>query len=258
MRNYKYLLLIIMILLLIPIFSFGENRVEEKDLLMTVLDGVGAEFIEGDIDMGGTIIDEFISKEEILLIGDKIRTELGIKGHENLEEYYFEELVEEDGFIQLIVQGVDEYKNLITFTLSTYETTSEKSEKTGETSLFVNLIKRVQFAEINDIMVKVENIFHEYNRTVNITTCVIGAIDQEIPLKDIEKSVLKTAKIIKGKVIEKYEESGILSLSIFTPYIEEYIYTGNNKMNLNIGIRFNEYEGKTYIWIGTPIIAIGY
>jgi hypothetical protein len=29
-------------------------------------------------------------------------------------------------------------------------------------------------------------------------------------------------------------------------------------MNLNIGIRFNEYEGKTYIWIGTPIIAIGY
>ncbi len=255
MRNYKYLLLIIIILLLVPILGFGERKVEEKDVLIKFLDEVGAEFIEGDIDIGGTIIDELISKEEVLLIGDKIRTELGIKGHENLEEYYFEELIEEDGFIQLIVQGVDEYNNLITFTLSTYETSGEKA---GETSLFVNLIKRMQFAEINDIIVKIENVFHKYNRPINITTCVIGTIDEKIPLEDIEKSILKTTKTIKGKVIERYEESGILSLSIFTPYIEEYMYTGNNKMNLNIGIRFNEYEGKTYIWIGTPIIAIGY
>ena len=29
-------------------------------------------------------------------------------------------------------------------------------------------------------------------------------------------------------------------------------------MNLNIAIRYNEYEEKTYIWIGTPIITIGY
>ncbi len=53
-------------------------------------------------------------------------------------------------------------------------------------------------------------------------------------------------------------EDDILSFSIFTPYIEEYIYTGSRKMNLNIAIRFNEYEDKTYIWIGTPIITIGY
>jgi len=50
-------------------------------------------------------------------------------------------------------------------------------------------------------------------------------------------------------------EDDILSFSIFTPYIEQYIYTGSRKMNLNIAIRFNEYEDKTYIWIGTPIIT---
>lgn len=255
MRNYKYLLFIIIILSLVPIFGFGERKTEEKDLLMEFLEDMEAEFVEGDIDIGGTIIDEFISREELLIIGDRIRTELGIMGYKNLDEYYFEELIEEDGFVQLIVQGVDEEQNLISFTLSSYEISEGKA---GETSLFVNLIKRVQFVGINDIILRIENIFSEYNRPINITTCVIGTIDESIPLEEIEKSILKTTKSIKGKVIEKYEESGILSLSIFTPYIEEYIYTGNNKMNLNIGIRFNEYEGKTYIWIGTPIIAIGY
>ena len=29
-------------------------------------------------------------------------------------------------------------------------------------------------------------------------------------------------------------------------------------MNLNIVVRNNEYEKKNYIWIGTPIITIGY
>lgn len=255
MRIYKYLLLIIIILLLVPIFGFSQPKVEERDLLMGILEEIGAEFVEGDVDIGGTIIDKFISKEEILLIGNEIRQELGIRGHINLEEYYFEELIQEEGFIQLIVQGVDGDNNFITFTLSSYEDFDKNS---GETSLFINLIKKLQFVEINDIIVKVEKIFHKYDKPINITTCVVGTFNEDLDLKEIDGNVLKTIKLIKGKLVEEYIEDGVLSYSIFTPYIDEYIYTGSKKMNLNIGIRFNEYENKNYIWIGTPIISIGY
>ncbi len=78
-------------------------------------------------------------------------------------------------------------------------------------------------------------------------------------LDEKEKMVLKGgAREYRGKVIEKYRDQQVLSFSIFTPYIEQYIYTGREKMNLNIVIRYNEYENKSYIWIGTPIITIGY
>jgi hypothetical protein len=254
MKRYKYLLLIVIILLLAPIFGFGERRTEDRDLLMGILGEVGADFVEGDIDIGGIILDEFISKEEMLLIGSEIREHLGIKGHLSLEEYYFEELIEEEGFIQLMVQGMDEDKNLATITLSTYEDV----DGNGETSLFINFTKKVQFVEINDIIVKVENFFHKYDSPVNITICVVGAFDEDSNLEEIDKNILKTIKLVKGKLIEEYREDGILSYSVFTPYIEEYIYTGSRKMNLNIGLRFNEYENKNYIWIGTPIISIGY
>ncbi len=79
---------------------------------------------------------------------------------------------------------------------------------------------------------------------MNITTCVMGTYDGQIDLKENEKKILGVIKTIKGSVVEEYKEDGVLSFSLFTPYIEEHVFTGNNKMNLNIAIRFNEYEGK--------------
>ena len=255
MRNYKYLLLIIIILLIVPILGFGERKVGDRDLLMGILTEVGADFVEGDIDIGGIILNEFVSKEEILLIGNDIREYLGIVGHLDLGEYYFEELIEEDDFIQLIIQGMDRDENLITLTLSSYE---DIYDKFGETSLFINFTKKVQFVEINDIIVKVEKYFHKYNSPINTTICVVGAFNENLNIGEIDKNINKTLKMIKGKLVEQYFEDGVLSYSVFTPYIEEYIYTGNKKINLNIGLRYNELENKNYIWVGTPIISIGY
>ena len=250
MKNYKkFILLGIIFSLSIPVFGLCEGKPEKRDLLMGVLEETGAMFLEGDIDVGGTIFDRFIDEEEMEEIGYKIKDQL------ELEDDCYREDIEEDGFIQLTVQGSDSYNNFVTFILSSYE---DVEDSHGETSLFINFIKREQFVEFNDIIKRVENIFEEYDQPVDITTCIVGTFDEKFNLEEKEKELLKVTKAIKGKVVEQYIEDDILSFSIFTPYIEEYIYTGSKKMNLNIAIRFNEYEDKTYIWIGTPIITIGY
>lgn len=257
MKNLKYLLLLgIIIFLSIPICGISQDDVEERDLLVGILEDLGADFVEENVDIGGVIMDEFKQLEDLEVIGDKITRELEIKkieGDMNVKRHYWEEIVEEEGFNQLIVQGYDEEGDLITFTLSSYE-----DEDIAETSLFINLIKREQFVEINDIIEKVEKIFQNYNKPVNITTCIAGIFEDDMRLDEKEKMVLKGAREYRGKVIEKYRDQQVLSFSIFTPYIEQYIYTGREKMNLNIVIRYNEYENKSYIWIGTPIITIGY
>ena len=266
MKKYnRFILLGIIVFLLLPVFVLSKGKYEERDLLMGLLEETGGTFVEGDISMGGTIIDRFIGVEETYDISNAIRAGLGIKGEllidENTDEirledgYYLENFVQEDGFVQLMVQGFDDYENLITFSLSSYK---DVDDGQGETSLYINLIKRAQFVEINDIIKKVESFFEKYNKPVSITTCIIGTFDGDIMLEEKEKRILNMTKLAKGKVVERYSEDDILSFSIYTPYIEEYIYTGNKKMNLNIAVRYNEYEDKTYIWIGTPIITIGY
>ncbi|OZV13462.1 hypothetical protein CIW83_04260 [Tissierella sp. P1] len=50
----------------------------------------------------------------------------------------------------------------------------------------------------------------------------------------------------------------LVSYTAYTPLIESSIFSGEKKVNLNLAIRYNENEDKTYIWIGTPIITTGY
>lgn len=266
MKNYKkFLLLGIILSLLVPISGLCEEKVEERDLLMGILEETDATFLEGDINIGGAIIDRFIGENEIREIGEDIRILLDIQGtlrigqnvfDEGLEgDYYSEEITGEEGFIQLMVWGFDTHHNLVTFILSSYE---EADVGLGETSLFINLIKREQFSDFNGIIEEIENIFKEYNKPVDITTCIVGTFDGKLTLEEKEEKIIRAIKVAKGKTIEKYEEDTVVSFSVFTPYIEKYIYTGNKKMNLNIAARYNEHEDKTYIWIGTPIITIGY
>lgn len=252
MKKYKkFILLGIILSLLLPVYGLSQEKYEERELLMEVLEATGATFLEGDINLGGTLLNRFIGEEEMLDIGNTIKERLDIIEDDN----YWDEIVEEDGFRQLTVQGYDYQDNLVTFSISSYR---DVDDKKGETSLFINLINDGQFFTINDIILTIEKFFEEYHMLVNITTCVIGTFDGYVDLKENEKKVVEAAKMVKGKIVEEYKEDSLLSFSIFTPYIEEYIYTGSNKMNLNIALRYNEYEDKTYIWIGTPIITIGY
>lgn len=254
-KNYRgFILGAIIFTLLIPIFVLSETK--DKDLLIGLLEEMEADFVEGDINMGGVVMDKFVDEEEIKKIAKEIQDELDIQGEEYVDgEFYWEDMTKEDEFIQLMGQGYDSSQNLITFTISSYENLGNSH---GETSLFINYIKREKFIEFNDIIKKVENFFDQYNKTIDITTCIVGTFDEELDLEKNKKRILKANKAIKGKIIEQYEDEDILSYSIFTPYIDEHIYTGDKKMNLNIAVGYNEDENKTYIWIGTPIITIGY
>lgn len=249
MKLYKKLILCcIIVILLIPVFGVSVEKQEDMDIMMDILDKTEATFVEGDISMGGVILDRFIEKEEMLNMADRIREELNVKE----EEDYFNE---EEGFVQFMIQGIDDRSNLITFTLCSYQNIEDSL---GETSFFVNVINNEQIIENNDIILKIEEIFDEHDKLMNVTTCIVGTINDNINILENEEKILDLTDEIDGKVIESYKDDGVLSFSIFTPHIEEYIYTGSKKMNLNIATRFNEYENKTYIWIGTPIITNGY
>lgn len=264
MKSFKkFILLGIILVLLTPVFGLSKN-VEEMDLMFGILENMDASFVESDITLGGVILDRFIDEKELLEFGDYIKDEMNIKGsladcdiaeYSQLgQKYYNRKLLKDEGLNQLIIQGVDNLNNLVTISISSYEIDGYP----GETSLFINLINNEQIVKNNDIILKVDNIFKNHDKMMNVTSCIIGRIDGKVDIDKNERKILKSAEKFKGRVVESYKEEGVLSLSIFTPFIDEYIYTGNRKMNLNIAVNYNECEDKTYVWIGTPIITIGY
>ncbi|MGJ0846922.1 TATA-box binding [Tissierella praeacuta DSM 18095] len=259
----KFILFAIILSLLVPTLTMAGKKHSEKDVLEGILKEFNGEFLEGDLNMGGVLLDEFISKEEIESLVERVKISLGIVGEEvdinkfteNEGKYYYSETIYEEGFNHMSVYGYDIHRNPITIGISSY---LDSELTNGETTLFINLIKDKQNFSINGIIEKIEGIFKDYGKSLEITTCIIGTIEGQLEKMDLNKAVAKAMRKFKGKVVEEYTDESIFSYTAYTPLIESFIFSGEKKINLNLAIRYNEYEDKNYIWIGTPIITTGY
>jgi hypothetical protein len=263
MKLFKRFLLICIILSM-GMVNFGECReeIDDEDIILQSMENIGASFLEEDISMGGEINQRILTEKEIRILGKEMKNEMGIVGEkvdENMylpeaeKKSYVEKLIAEEKSIQLLIWGKDKNENSALINISTYET-----EKGGETYLFLNKVKKSNNEYYDDIKLKMEGIFKKFDSEAEITTCVIGTFNGKLNRQSQEKKIDEALKYIKGNVVEKYSDESLISVSAFSPVLGKYIFSGNKKMNYNISMRYNEYEDKTYIWIGMPIIILEY
>lgn len=245
-------------------FGFSEVKIDEEELLAKSLDVIGAEFLEEDINFGGDILKKWIDISEMRKLGEELRNEVGIKGEKFDGNIFYPELkvdcysveeIEEDGFNQVTIYGLNDNGYPIVIILSSYK---DGDKGTEETNLFIDMVINEEYGQIQETKEKTREIFTRLNGKAEITTCITATISGKLSRKDKEGKISTVLKELNGKSVETYQDENLVSSSIYTPYIDKYIYTGNKKMNYNIAMRYNEYEDKTYVWIGTPIITIGY
>lgn len=259
----KVILLLIIIALLVPIGSTAETKYDEQKVLYTVMDELAAITKEEDTIFNGVIIDKFIEQDEAELVGEEVKNKIGLLGIEvdplinsnYIGDYYTKEVIFEENFSQICYIGQDKYKNNIAIILNSYY---HQEELIGETYLYVNVVKSSDFLRNNGIIEDVRSIYNMYNSNVEITSCLIGEISNDMSYNNRVKKIEKTLKKINGKVVEEFSDDFMISYTIYTPYIDKYIKIGKDKINLNIAIRSSEIDNKDYIWLGTPIITVGY
>lgn len=89
---------------------------------------------------------------------------------------------------------------------------------------------------------------------ISITGSVDGNLDEE------EMNVLydRAFDSIQADKVEGIKDDGLTSISAFAPSIKNAIRVNGQRVNLNMATRYNSYEGKTYIWLATPVITTEY
>lgn len=257
----KITLFAIILFLILPMTKSTGEVYREEDLLLNILEDFNANFLEGDINIGGTISNEFKYKKEIIDLSNEVIDDLGIIGSEadinrditNLKgKYYIKEFIEDENSNQVSIYGYDKANNPISVVLMSY---FDSETGKSETNLFINLIKQEKNLEINGI---IDNVYRKYGKPVDNTTCIIGTVEGRLDKDNLEANIKNILKKYKAKVVEKYQDEEVISYTAFTPYINNDIFSNEKKVNLNLAVRYNEYENKTYFWIATPIIATGY
>ena len=123
--------------------------------------------------------------------------------------------------------------------------------------LSINMNKKEIFVENNDIIDRIQNLFNSFNCNVEITTCILGEFSGKFSEYDINQT-MKSIHNINGRIVDAYSDDNLVSLTAYTEYIDDNILAGEDRINLNVALRYSEYDNKTIIWIGTPIITSGY
>jgi len=257
----KFIITAILILLLIPIFTEAENKTTDLDTLHSIMNSFDGKFMEADISANGIIAKKYLENDQLEELAVDIREDLGLLGLEGDlnqipdEDYYIRQIIDDEEYKQSAYFGYDKDGNEITFILSSYINSEDHD---GETYLYINHLKRDNSNDKNDIIDIVKNIFARYDEKAEITTCLIGTLDGKLSEKDIEEKVTKILKKLDGNIVDEYKDDYLVSYTAYTDTIEDSILVGNENINLNIALRYNDFKDMTLIWIGTPIISSGY
>lgn len=152
-------------------------------------------------------------------------------------QIYMEGKSEEGGVIRIIVQGT-------------------AYEEIKETNLVVDVIEN-KLTDLDLLAEKMKEALGVYGK-VTLTSCITGSYIGELDDAQKEEVAKNVMKILQAKEIEGFREENMISITGFSSKIKDYISYGGHKVNINVALRYNSYENKTYLWIATPLIAIGY
>ncbi|MFA5523161.1 MAG: YwmB family TATA-box binding protein [Tissierellales bacterium] len=260
MKTIKNIILIglIMIITLINFTYAEKENLKDEQLFIKAFEETGADFSSLNLNISGTINEIYKDDHQLKNMRAHIIEELGVEELETNpynEEEYMSTNTEKFKSSHIFAHGRDKNNAQLTIILYSY---FDKEINSGETSIVVDLTMDKNYDEIGKIIEKVDDLYKSYKMKAEITYCIIGSFDAELNKGQMTKKITKALSLAKGKKVEGLIEDDIVSISAYSPNLDKTIYTGNKKMNLNIALSYNEYEGKTYITMGYPIITIGY
>ncbi|WIV12175.1 YwmB family TATA-box binding protein [Proteiniborus sp. MB09-C3] len=236
-----------------------KTNLNDEELFIKAFEETGADFSSLNLNFSGIVNELYKDEEQLRSMKKHIIKELGLieqKADYSIEnEGHMSSHSETFDSLQLVMYGKDKYDNQVTVILYSY---FEREKNSRETSIVIDIIMDDDYAEIAEIRRKIDNLCKVYNIKTEITYCIIGTFEAELNKDNIIKKITKILSATNSKKVEGLLGDDIVSISAYSPNLDRTIYTGNKKMNLNIALSYNEYEGKTYITMGYPIITIGY
>lgn len=240
----------IIVLLLVTVISYGSaEKLKESDqeVLSNAFEDSKSRLELFNTSYYGKTSDKFLSLNQL----EKNATEyIKLLDIEKVEK----QTIEEDKMNQVSIYGQVEEGEDITLVLYSYSGEEGKTEST----IFIDVAGNEDYKKLADIGSKVEKTLKKQSISMDNTSCIIGTYEGQLKdgykMRLIEKLIAST----KSKQVESMVEEDIMSYSLYSENIDNYIYSGKNKVNLNIAIRYNEYRDESYIFIATPIITMGY
>jgi len=133
-----------------------------------------------------------------------------------------------------------------------------QDENSRQLYILFNLHGESNLEELKKHYAKLENILNDYQISPIINSCIQGNINDK--LNNISQSVLTEGILhnLDATTVEELDTDLVKSVSAYSPLLKNFIWTGSNKMNIQVATHYNSLDKKTTLTVGTPIIKIEY
>ncbi|MBP1934798.1 YwmB family TATA-box binding protein [Ammoniphilus resinae] len=136
---------------------------------------------------------------------------------------------------------------------------SHNTSKSWESYLTVRITADSNSLEsLENQLEQVHKVLENMKIVPQFNSCVQGNYNGTLK-NDVQLAKVKQLLDILGaEVVEKVEDPTVKSFSAYTPELEPFIWTNQEKMNIQVGLHVDHLKQVTKLTIGTPIITMEY
>lgn len=122
----------------------------------------------------------------------------------------------------------------------------------------ISLVDTSRIPDLIDERVALEKALNARGIRPKFNSCITGCFEGKTDKNTLNTACAKIFAKAGARKVEGIREGSLISVSAFSSAIRETVDDNGNKVNLNLAIRYNSYENKTYIWLATPVITTEY
>ncbi len=236
-------ILVLLNLLLIPFYSSTAQYSKV---------GINSALNSIDISIEEINVNAHVGMEDVFLSSYEAETKaVNLAAEFKMENYAIEDFSTWDN-TQIILQG-----NSKEFYQTTIIVQATDIPEVTETNIVVDIIAKDSSVEMTLLEEKVRNLLDTYGK-VDINSNITASHSGKLTIIEQKEVMEHLMKKMEVEEVESFTDNQMISVTGYTSLIKEWKQYGNKKVNINIAMRYNSYEDKTNLWIGTPFITIGY
>lgn len=253
--GYKRALLsaIIICLALFPIPRQGwavQQSFEGFIALEQVLDFVGCDREYLNVNGWCLLNKDYMSLDDLKSLATKAAYFFELEGYEFIS-------TQGNGIKQVSIRGTNKYGQIISIACKSIQTL-DGNNAGYESYIVVDIaddVRRANSAAVKDLL---KGFFETVGVNSTITMTLSGSFKGELEPGEMRGICSEILKYLGAVEVEGLYQEGLVSVSGYAPVLGKGIVSGSRQVNVQVALRYSPYKGRTYVWIGTPIISIEY
>lgn len=250
--GYKNVLVVLTALVLSITFSFQSRAIQEPISIESIMISLGCTIEYLDINGWCPLKGGPKSLPELKLLAKKAAEFFGVVGD-------FDVFTSQgQGITQVNITGVNGRQQVVSIIICQSKGVLNHDLGDFESYIVINVVDHSQNVDGSLFKRQVQDFLQEVGEKPAVAVTYVGSFEGRLEFTKMQNICDTMLKSLRGIAVEGIHDEGFVSISGYSMLLGKGIMSGDRQVNIQVAMRYNSYNDRTYMWVGTPIISIEY